>query len=179
MAQHKFDITALGHGSTWTGLPVRLVVGYGFMEHGFAKLSRGPDVFIGILTQLGVPFPHLAGWLAIGTEVLGGLAVLLGLFVLWASIPMAIVLLVAMFTVHWQCGFSSVRLLGVSAAGARFGPVGFETDLLYCLPGLTHNARASGRGALRLSTTSGATGALRRTLLAVADLKNVCLALLP
>jgi hypothetical protein len=24
-------------------LPLRLIVGYGFMEHGFAKLARGPD----------------------------------------------------------------------------------------------------------------------------------------
>jgi putative oxidoreductase len=28
-------------------------------------------------------------------------------------------------------GFSSVKLVGISASGARFGPVGYEIDLLY------------------------------------------------
>ena len=46
----------------WASLPMRLLVGYGFIEHGFAKLSRGPDAFAGILQQLGVPLPHIATW---------------------------------------------------------------------------------------------------------------------
>src|SRR5262245_31119438 len=29
-------------------LPLRLIVGYGFMEHGYAKLARGPDSFTAI-----------------------------------------------------------------------------------------------------------------------------------
>lgn len=115
----------------WAVLPMRLVVGYGFMEHGFAKLTRGPDAFAGILQQMGVPLPHVAAWLTIGTELVGGLALLLGAFVAWASIPTALVLLVAMITVHLPYGFSSVKLLSVSASGAQFGPVGFELDLLY------------------------------------------------
>jgi hypothetical protein len=28
-------------------------------EHGFAKLSKGPDAFAGILQQLGLPLPRL------------------------------------------------------------------------------------------------------------------------
>ena len=115
----------------WASLPMRLLVGCGFMEHGFAKLSRGPDAFAGILQQLGVPLPHAATWLTIGTELVGGLALLLGAFVVWASIPTALVLLVAMVSVHLPYGFSSVKLLSVSASGARFGPVGYEVDLLY------------------------------------------------
>jgi len=110
---------------------VRLLVGYGFIEHGFAKLSKGPDVFAGILQQLGVPMPHVAAGLTISTELLGGLALLLGAFVVWASIPTALVLLVAMVIVHLPYGFSSVKLLRVSASGARFGPVGYELSLLY------------------------------------------------
>jgi putative oxidoreductase len=110
---------------------MRLLVGCGFMEHGFAKLSRGPDAFAGILQQLGVPLPHVATWLTIGTELVGGLALLLGAFVVWASIPTALVLLVAMVSVHLPYGFSSVKLLSVSASGARFGPVAYEVDLLY------------------------------------------------
>jgi putative oxidoreductase len=115
----------------YASLPGRFLVGYGFIEHGFAKLSRGPDAFAGILQQLGVPLPHLVAWLTIGTEILGGLAMLLGVLVFWASIPMAVVLLVAMISVHLPYGFSSVKLVGISASGARFGPVGYEIDLLY------------------------------------------------
>ena len=63
---------------------------------------------------------------------------LLGALVPLASIPMTAVLLVAMFTVHLPYGFSSIKLLAVTAAGAQFGPPGFETDLLYlaCLAAL-------------------------------------------
>ena len=56
---------------------MRFLVGYGFMEHGVAKVLRGPDVFAGILQQLGLPLPQVAAWLTISTEILGGLAVLL------------------------------------------------------------------------------------------------------
>jgi uncharacterized membrane protein YphA (DoxX/SURF4 family) len=91
-----------------------------------------------ILQALGVPAPHLMGWLTILVEIFGGLAVLLGALVPLASIPMAAVLLVAMITVHLPYGFSSIKLQAVTAAGAQFGPPGFETDLLYlaCLAAL-------------------------------------------
>lgn len=38
----------------YANLPVCFLVGYGFIEHGFAKLSRGRDASAGILQQLGV-----------------------------------------------------------------------------------------------------------------------------
>jgi putative oxidoreductase len=122
----------------WAPVPLRLIVGYGFMEHGFAKLARGLDAFPAILQQLGVPAPHLMGWLTIFVEIAGGLAVFLGALVPLASIPMAAVLLVAIITVHLPYGFSSIKLQAVTAAGAQFGPPGFETDLLYlaCLAAL-------------------------------------------
>jgi putative oxidoreductase len=51
---------------------------------------------------------------------------------------MIAVLLVAMFRVHLPYGFSSIKLLAVTAAGARFGPPGYEVNLLYiaCLAAL-------------------------------------------
>jgi putative oxidoreductase len=115
----------------WAAIPLRLIVGYGFMEHGFAKLARGPGAFPAIVHAMGLPFPHLLGWTTIAIEILGGLAILLGAFVAMASLPMAVVLLVAMFTVHLPYGFSSIKLISVTAAGAKFGPPGYETDLLY------------------------------------------------
>ena len=122
----------------WAPVPLRLIVGYGFMEHGFAKLARGPEAFATILHAIGVPAPHLMAWSTILIEVLGGLAVILGAFVTLVSVPMAVVLLVAIFTVHLPYGFSSIKLMAVTAAGAQFGPPGYETDVLYlaCLAAL-------------------------------------------
>ncbi|HUZ94366.1 MAG TPA: hypothetical protein VMU57_05575, partial [Edaphobacter sp.] len=47
-------------------------------------------------------------------------------------------LIVAIFTVHLRYGFSSIKLIAVTAAGAKFGPPGYECDLLYlaCLAAL-------------------------------------------
>ena len=70
-------------------------------------------------------------WLTILTELLGGFAVLLGAFVPLVSVPMAIVLLTAMFSVHWRYGFSSIKLVAVTPVGITFGPPGYECDLLY------------------------------------------------
>jgi putative oxidoreductase len=119
-------------------IPLRFIVGYGFMAHGYAKIAHGPDRFISVLHALGVPWPGLMGWLTILVELAGGLAVLAGAYVWIASVPMAVVLLVAMFTVHLPYGFSSIKLQAVTAAGAQFGPPGYEVVLLYlaCLAAL-------------------------------------------
>ena len=115
----------------WYAVPLRLIVGFGFMQHGYAKLARGPEHFAVILHALGVPAPDLLAVATIAVELLGGLAVLLGFLIPLASLPMAVVLLVAIFTVHLPNGFSSIKLLSVNAAGAHFGQPGYETDLLY------------------------------------------------
>ena len=122
----------------WAAIPLRLIVGLGFIEHGFAKLSKNPNAFAAILHALSVPAPHFMAWLTILTELFGGLAILLGAFVALASLPMAAVLLVAIFTVHLPNGFSSIKLVAVTATGPRFGPPGYECDLLYlaCLGAL-------------------------------------------
>src|SRR6516164_8225852 len=67
--------------SRWAPLPLRLIVGYGFAEHGFAKLLRGADNFTGILHALGVPMPHVFAWITIVTEIVGGFCVLAGALV--------------------------------------------------------------------------------------------------
>jgi putative oxidoreductase len=73
---------------SWYAIPLRLVVGYGFMEHGSAKLARGPDDFANALHALGVPAATLSSWATILIELLGGFAVFAGAFVPLASIPM-------------------------------------------------------------------------------------------
>jgi putative oxidoreductase len=122
----------------WTPIPLRLIVGYGFMQHGYAKLYKGPDAFATILQAMGVPSPHLMAWFTILIELFGGLAVILGAFIAIVSVPMAAVLLVAMFKVHLPYGFSTIKLIAVTEAGAKFGPPGYEVNLLYiaCLAAL-------------------------------------------
>ncbi len=115
----------------WYAIPLRLIVGYGFLAHGVAKLLRGPQSFIDILGALGVFEPLLSAWATILIEIFGGLAVIAGLFIPLASVPMIVVLLVAIFTVHLPNGFSSIKLESVTSAGAHFGQPGYETDLLY------------------------------------------------
>jgi putative oxidoreductase len=126
-----FDLPGRFAIARWTPIPLRLIVGFGFIEHGLAKLSKGPDTFAAILHALAVPAPHFMAWVTIVTELLGGLAILLGSFVSLATLPMAALLLVAIFTVHLPYGFSSIKLLAVTSSGAQFGPVGYECNLLY------------------------------------------------
>jgi putative oxidoreductase len=108
-----------------------LIVGYGFMEHGYAKLARGPEHFAAILHAIGMPLPDFLSWATVGVEIIGGLMILAGALVPLISVPMIVVLLVAIFTVHLPNGFSSIKLLSYDSGGAHFGQPGYETDLLY------------------------------------------------
>ena len=100
-------------------LALRLVIGFGFIAHGWAKLDRGPDKFAHVLAWMDVPL---------------------------ASLPLIAIHLVAMFGVHWQYGFSSVNTVGLTAAGPQFGPPGFEVNLLY-IAGLLAIVLGGGAGA--------------------------------
>jgi putative oxidoreductase len=112
-------------------LLLRLIVGYGFIVHGYAKLARGPETFAVILHTLGVPLPLLLAWLTVLVELVGGIAILIGAFVPIVSVPMGVVLLSALFTIHLPYGFFSVKLVEVTESGTKFGPVGYEIILLY------------------------------------------------
>jgi putative oxidoreductase len=127
----QFAVAPLPVPQDWFAIPLRLIVGYGFLEHGYAKLVRGPDEFIAILHAIGMPFAFFLGWATIIIEVAGGLFILCGAFVPLASVPMIVVLLVATFTLHRPNGFSSIKLIAYDTSGAHFGPPGYETDLLY------------------------------------------------
>jgi putative oxidoreductase len=122
----------------WAPIPLRLIVRYGFIAHGYAKIVRGPDVFVGVVHALGVPAPYFMGWATIVLELVCGLAVLIGAFLPLASVPMVVILLVAMLAVHLPYGFTSIKLVAVTGSGPQFGPPGYECDLLYlaCLAAL-------------------------------------------
>jgi putative oxidoreductase len=115
----------------YAAIPLRAIVGGGFLQHGWAKIIKGPEAFAAILQSLHVPFPHLSAYLTISVELLGGAALLFGAFIAWASVPAIVVLLTAMFTVHLPYGFSSIKLKAVVDGRAQFGPPGYECDLLY------------------------------------------------
>ena len=117
--------------TTWALVPLRLVVGVGFLLHGLAKWQRGPEKFGLLLAQIGTPMPVATAWIVTLLEVFGGLAILVGLFVALASIPLIGSMLVAMFTVQWRYGFSSVNTIGLTSTGPVFGPPGYEINLLY------------------------------------------------
>lgn len=110
---------------------VRLTIGSGFMAHGWAKISRGTAGFEKLLIQSGVPYAHAGSLIAPYVELLGGLAILLGLFVTIVTIPLIVTMIVAMLSVQIHYGFSSVNTIGLTAHGPIFGPPGYEINLLY------------------------------------------------
>jgi putative oxidoreductase len=127
----RLCIAPLPVPAEWYAIPLRLIVGLGFVEHGYAKLARGWENFAGILHAIGVPFPDVFAHATIAVEIVGGLLILFGAFIPLAAVPMIVVLLVATFTVHLPYGFSSIQLQSYDASGAHFGQPGYETDLLY------------------------------------------------
>ena len=115
----------------WSAIPLRAIVGYGFVAHGVAKVMNGPAHFAASLQALGVPAPDVMAWVTIAVELLGGLAVLAGAYVWVVSVPLVAIMLVAALTVHLPYGFSSIKLRAVTESGPQFGPPGYETNLLY------------------------------------------------
>src|SRR5262245_56308820 len=90
----------------WVLVPLRLVVGFGFAAHGYAKLARGPETFAVILGAMGIPAPGPVAWMTSLLEFLGGASLMLGAFVTPLSLPLAVVMATAMFGVHLRYGFS-------------------------------------------------------------------------
>jgi len=90
----------------WGITTLRVVVGIVFLAHGGQKLFVwGFGGMAGFLGQVGIPAPMLAAVVVTLVELLGGLALLLGLFTRWAAIPLAINMAVAILTVHLRAGF--------------------------------------------------------------------------
>ena len=62
----------------WVPIPIRMILGVGFMVHGWAKWNRGPAAFAELLKQARVPLPVANAWLVTVLEIFGGLALLMG-----------------------------------------------------------------------------------------------------
>ncbi len=85
---------------------LRVVLGAIFAMHGWQKLSQmGLDGTAGFLGGLGFPIPGVFAALLIAAELGGGILLILGLFSHWAAKVLAVVAIVALFTVHISKGF--------------------------------------------------------------------------
>lgn len=92
----------------YTLLLARVVIGIVFIAHGLQKLlSTGlSDVAAGF-TRLGIPLPSVAAPLVAGSEILGGLALILGAALPIAGVVLALDMVGAYFFVHTGKGFFS------------------------------------------------------------------------
>ena len=86
---------------------LRLILAYGFFEPAMNKWSDIDAVASWFRDGLGLPMPLLSAYMAASTEIVGVALLTLGLFVRFISIPLIIVMIVAITTVHLQNGFSA------------------------------------------------------------------------
>jgi putative oxidoreductase len=100
-------------------LLARLAVAYGFYEPAMMKWADINSVaeWFG---SMGIPLPTLNAYMAASTEIIGVILLTLGLFTRIISIPLIIIMIVAIKTVHLAHGFSA-------------GDNGFEIPLYYML----------------------------------------------
>ncbi|MFL5300631.1 MAG: DoxX family protein [Anaeromyxobacteraceae bacterium] len=115
----------------WALLPLRVMVGFGFAAHGYAKLVRGPEAFAAVVAAMGMPAPTTVAWATLLIELIGGVALIAGAAVVPTVVPLCAIMVTAMIGVHLPYGFSSIKLKALSASGAEFGPPGYELNLVY------------------------------------------------
>ncbi len=97
----------------------RIVVAYGFYEPAMQKWSDINSV-AQWFESLGIPWPLFNAYMAASTEMLGVILLTLGLLTRFISIPLMIVMVVAIVTVHLGNGFTAANN-------------GFEIPLYYLL----------------------------------------------
>jgi len=116
---YPFTKNILSYGQSFSLLLARLAVAYGFYEPAMQKWSDIEAIATWFGT-MGIPFPTLNAYMAATTELLGVILLTLGLFTRLISIPLIVVMIVAIMTVHLTHGFSA-------------GDNGFEIPLYYML----------------------------------------------
>ena len=122
------------YGKSISLLLARLVVAYGFFGPAMMKWSDIASV-ANWFGSLGIPYPTLNAYMAASTEMTGVVLLTLGFLIRLISIPLIIVMLVAIFTVHIHNGFSC-------------GNNGFEIPVYYMLFLLIFITTGAGRFSL-------------------------------
>lgn len=121
MLSNIYDITKnlLSQGQSLSLLLARLAVAYGFYDPAMQKWSDIGSVATWF-ESMGIPFPAFNAYMAASTEILGVVLLTLGLFTRLISIPLMVVMVVAIAVVHLSHGFSA-------------GDNGFEIPMYYLL----------------------------------------------
>lgn len=120
----------------WGITILRVVVGIVFLVHG------GQKVFVygfagvqGAFGHMGIPMPAIAGPFIALLELVGGIALVVGILTRWFAILFAIEMLVAILKIHLRGGFFmpsgiefALTLLAASVALAMSGPGAASVD---------------------------------------------------
>jgi len=85
-------------------LAARLIVAYGFWTPAWKKFGN-IDAVTTWFGTLGIPFSLVGAYLSASTELLGVILLTLGFMTRLISIPLIVIMLVAIFTVHLPNGF--------------------------------------------------------------------------
>jgi putative oxidoreductase len=87
-------------------LIIRISLAVVFIYHGYGKVFEGGHKGIAeLMASKQAPLPELLGWMAGLTEFGGGILILLGLLSRFWALGLAIVMVVAIITVHGPNGF--------------------------------------------------------------------------
>lgn len=131
----------------WAPIPLRLMLGVGFVHHGFHKIAFAGThwEFITLLQWIGVPEANALIWTVSVLELTGGVAILLGAFTRAVAIALILHMLVTLVVVHAHQGFDFMHFNGMSPGGPQFAVPGYEVNLLYVAGLLTLVAIGPGR----------------------------------
>jgi uncharacterized membrane protein YphA (DoxX/SURF4 family) len=93
----------------WALVILRVGIGTTFIMHGYPKLfPSGPGGFAGLLQNLGFPGPVFLAYVVSILEFVGGIAMILGLFVRYVGVLMVIEMIVTSSQVKMLRGVSFI-----------------------------------------------------------------------
>ena len=107
------------HTQSLVLLIARGLIAYGFYEPAMKKWQN-IDAVAGWFGSMGIPYPTINAYMAASTEIIGVALLVLGLFTRLISLPLIVIMVIAIFTVHIDNGFSA-------------GVNGFEIPLYYII----------------------------------------------